>query len=88
MSAIMSSVKCPYCNHPLTFEELADAQNARPTKADRSAIAKTLGRLGGLKGAGGRPLSKKKRCPCGANTFTRAKARAFDCCKKAGVVPR
>ena len=39
-------------------------------------------------GAGaGRPLSRKKRCPCGANTAKRAKARAFECCKKAGMWP-
>ena len=35
--------------------------------------------------AGGRKRSKKKRCPCGANTLKRAFARAYDCCKRAGV---
>lgn len=34
----------------------------------------------------GRPVSKGRRCPCGKNTETRAKLRAYDCCKKAGVM--
>jgi hypothetical protein len=29
-----------------------------------------------------------KRCPCGANPLARAKRRAFDCCKRAGLMPR
>lgn len=33
---------------------------------------------------GGRPLSDQPRCPCGANTLTRAMARKFDCCRKVG----
>ena len=36
----------------------------------------------------GRPFSTAKRCPCGKSTLTRAKARAYDCCKAAGVVER
>lgn len=32
--------------------------------------------------------SNKPRCPCGAHTMHRAQARAFDCCKRAGVIPR
>ena len=33
---------------------------------------------------GGRPLSDAPRCPCAANTLTRAKAHGFACCKAAG----
>jgi excisionase family DNA binding protein len=36
----------------------------------------------------GRPRSKAPRCACGANTVKRAKLRAFDCCKRAGVMER
>ena len=32
----------------------------------------------------GRPR-QGNRCPCKANTLTRAQARGFDCCKRAGV---
>jgi hypothetical protein len=32
---------------------------------------------------GGRP-KEHPRCPCGENKLTRAKARNFGCCKKAG----
>ena len=37
---------------------------------------------------GGRPagaVSDKPRCPCGAHTLRRAQARAYDCCKAAGL---
>lgn len=41
------------------------------------------------RGAGpGRPAgskSDKPRCPCGAHTLRRAQARAYDCCKAAGL---
>jgi hypothetical protein len=35
--------------------------------------------------AGGAPRSRKQRCACGANTLKRARSRAFECCRKAGV---
>lgn len=35
--------------------------------------------------AGGRPRSSAPRCPCGKSTLKRAQARAFDCCKAAGI---
>jgi len=31
---------------------------------------------------------RAQRCPCGANPLARAKRRAYDCCKRAGVMPR
>lgn len=43
---------------------------------------------GGKRRGSGRKVgsveSSKPRCPCGDNTLKRAKARAFDCCKRAG----
>jgi excisionase family DNA binding protein len=36
----------------------------------------------------GRPRSKAPRCACGANTAARAKWRAYDCCKRAGLMER
>lgn len=36
----------------------------------------------------GRPFSEAKRCLCGAHTLTRAKSRAYDCCKAAGLMER
>jgi excisionase family DNA binding protein len=36
----------------------------------------------------GCPRSPGPRCPCGANTVKRAKLRAYDCCKRAGVMER
>ena len=36
----------------------------------------------------GRPFSTAQRCLCGKSTLKRAKARAFDCCKAAGVMER
>lgn len=41
---------------------------------------------GPREGAGRKPDPTKPRCPCGANSATRAAARAYDCCKKAGVI--
>ena len=60
----------------------------KPTE-ERSAFMKHVrskrsNAPGGRKG--GRPRSAD-RCYCGELTFTRAKARAFGCCKKAGKFP-
>ena len=52
------------------------------TEQAQALAAQRLNPSGGRNG--GRPRSRKKRCYCGASTFNRAKARAFDCCKKAG----
>lgn len=50
----------------------------------REAAAKRKTFAGGRNG--GRPLSRKRRCPCGANTERRAKARGYACCRVAGLV--
>ncbi len=47
-------------------------------RARRNAALRTAEQLGG------RPASQE-RCPCGQNALTRAQARNFDCCRKAGV---
>ena len=49
----------------------------------RSEVAAMLAT--GQPGSGGRPRKRGPRCPCGANTLRRAKARGFECCKKAGM---
>ena len=36
----------------------------------------------------GRKMSDGPRCLCGENTVARATARAFDCCKRAGLMER
>jgi excisionase family DNA binding protein len=33
----------------------------------------------------GPPFSDKERCPCCANTLTRARTRGFECCRALGV---
>lgn len=60
---------CPYCHRQLEPADIARAM---------SAARKTH--------AGGRKRKKGvPRCPCGANTLKRAKARNFECCKKSAV---
>jgi hypothetical protein len=41
---------------------------------------------GGTRPGAGRPRLNVPRCACGANTLSRAHARRFECCRKAGVV--
>ena len=65
-------MRCPHCNHQI------------PAKL----IMSEAGRLSFKKrktNAGGRPRLDAPRCPCGANTFARARARSFDCCRQAGI---
>lgn len=59
------------------------------TKEEKAAFMKSVRALrsnapGGREG--GRPKSKE-RCYCKENSWARAKARAFGCCKKAGKFP-
>jgi hypothetical protein len=50
--------------------------------------AEEISRIRSLVGQlGGRP-QLKQRCPCGANSLKRAFARGYECCKKAGLIPR
>lgn len=65
-------------------------------RMSRMSLMRTpLQRRGGPapgKGGGYRPGSGRKpdedRCPCGENKLSRAEARAFDCCKAKGLMPR
>jgi hypothetical protein len=49
---------------------------------ERSRLKKAARRAPGS----GRPRSLK-RCHCGRNSLSRAVARRFDCCKRAGLYP-
>jgi hypothetical protein len=69
-----SATNIPYTDGEKEPETLAE-------KRRRASLSRKVN------GAGpGRPQSKKKRCPCEANTMNRAKARRFSCCRKAGVL--
>ena len=62
-------MNCPRCGEPITI-----------MRSEAAALLAT-----GKPGAGGRPRKRGPRCRCGANTLRRAKARSFECCKKAGL---
>lgn len=62
----MARMNCPNCNQPIPAE-LLKSEAAR--LMNQARITK----------AGGRPMSRKKRCPCGLMTAARAKARAHKC---------
>ena len=62
---------------------MGQARWAEVSKKERSRLMKAARRAPGS----GKPRAKQ-RCFCGANALTRAFARAFDCCKRAGMYPR
>jgi len=62
-----------------TAKTMGQARWAGIPKKERTRIMTEIGRLGG------RP-KESKRCYCGAHTWERAKSRAFDCCRAAGVL--
>ena len=65
-------MKCPSCGAHI------------PTRLLKSEAARLSNKARMVHG-GGRPRSDAERCPCGASTMKRAKARGFDCCRRAGV---
>ncbi len=56
-------------------------------KRSRASLSRKTFGGGGARIGSGRPRATV-RCPCGLNSLKRAQDRAFDCCKKAGMVPR
>lgn len=64
-----------------TFDIKTVPDNILASEMGRRNAAKRKNPSGGRNG--GRPKSED-RCPCGASTLTRARARSFDCCRKAG----
>jgi hypothetical protein len=72
-------MNCPACNQPIDLDlALASDQELASERGRRNANKRKV-----HSGGKGRK-SRKKRCPCGANTLKRAQARAFECCKKVG----
>lgn len=59
---------------------MAHARWAGVSKKERSRLMSAAGKKGG-----GRPKSAQ-RCFCGAHTMERARSRAFDCCRHAGLL--
>lgn len=53
--------------------------------ARRKAQLVRDGKLPPSAAGGGKRKKGARRCACGANTLKRAKSRAFECCRKAGV---
>jgi len=61
---------------------MAEARWANVSAEERSRLMKAARQAPGS----GRPRSAR-RCHCGANSLSRAVARRFDCCKRAGKYP-
>lgn len=66
----MTAPTCPHCHQPLDERTLRAAAAALGARSTPGP---------------GRPLSDRPRCPCGANTLTRAIRRGYDCCRAAGI---
>lgn len=81
-----------HCGQPVSilapplYREMGVCSPACAVEAWRaSQVAKRANVADGDRAKGKHPR-KAERCPCGQNTLRRAKARAYDCCKRAGVL--
>lgn len=62
---------------------MTTTDDKRPIPPELSEAARLMRAMRRTKPKGP-ALSKKKRCPCGKHTLRRARARNFDCCRRAG----